>query len=272
MEGQSKQRQQLLKRMRTIEQRSGRQVGEPRPPILPTGWGKVDAALGGGLRHGAVHEWFAPSSDTSTSKSRGRYLRGDTLWTAPLCLLAHLAWQTLQAQPHGTVVWIGASCLPYPRVLCRDQGRDRRLLLQSLFVGGHGPTNLWAIDLALRNPAVAAVIADGSGLDMAATRRLQLAAEAGGTMALLARPTHELGCLSAADTRWRVHHRVSDQPAWTIELLRSKSANNLGDPHRAWNVQWDAKAGLVVVSADVVDRSAATTTPSPVARQDKRIA
>ena len=59
---------------------------------------------------------------------------------------------------------------------------------------------LWAIDLA-RCTAVAAVVADGSRL--AATRRLQLAAESGSALVLCARPPEEIDHLSAATTRWR---------------------------------------------------------------------
>jgi hypothetical protein len=72
---------------------------------------------------------------------------------------------------------------------------------RSLFVDSRTEGDrLWAIDAALRCPGVV-VVADGSSLNTAATRRLQLAAEATGTIAFLARPAHEVKSISVAATR-----------------------------------------------------------------------
>ncbi|MEZ6015570.1 MAG: hypothetical protein R3F49_10680 [Planctomycetota bacterium] len=67
------------------------------------------------------------------------------------------------------------------------------------------------------------MVADASGFDMAATRRLALAANTGEALALLARPPHEAGALSAAATRWQVT-RAGDSlaPRWRLTLLRAK--------------------------------------------------
>ena len=64
---------------------------------------------------------------------------------------------------------------------------------------------------------------------MVATRRIQLAAEGGRALALLARPPWEAGVLSAAATRWNVRRKASPDgaslvPAWELELLRCKGA------------------------------------------------
>ncbi len=189
--------------------------GRATPRIVPTGWPGADVRLGGGLARGAVHEWFVVAEQTPVAGAGGRPV-GAERWTAPLCIFAHLAWQAVEWEQtkHSRVLWIGRRCWPYPRVLMAA-GRHARLvsshhLLQaSLFLNPPDRSaRLWAIDLALRSPAVALVIADGSGLDMASTRRLQLAAEAGlrgggGGIALFARPPHEQRQLSAASTRWR---------------------------------------------------------------------
>jgi hypothetical protein len=54
---------------------------------------------------------------------------------------------------------------------------DQRLLDRSVFVDPATPAErVWAIELALRCAGVAAVIADGTALSMAESRRLQLAA------------------------------------------------------------------------------------------------
>lgn len=75
-----------------------------------------------------------------------------------------------------------------------------------------GAEELWALDQALRCPGVAVVLAWLDKVDPRAFRRLQLAAEAGGTLALLLRPA-----------------RVQSLPTWSdVQLLvqpRSGSAD-----------------------------------------------
>jgi hypothetical protein len=119
---------------------------------------------------------------------------------------------------------------------------------------------LWAIDLAMRSAAVNVVIADCSRLRMAESRRLQLAAERGRALALLARPAWEGGELSAASTRWRVRRSPSPSsaPRWIVELLRCKQAQGrsgtLRGDLRAWEIGYVSPGHLRLV-ADVVDRS-----------------
>ena len=96
---------------------------------------------------------------------------------------------------------------------------------------------LWAIDTALRCRGVTAVVADGTGLNMAATRRLQLAAASTGVLVLLARPPEDLGEISAATTRWSVTRSAprsgshsghgSAALSWDLTLLRAKGAQRL---------------------------------------------
>ncbi len=63
---------------------------------------------------------------------------------------------------------------------------------------------LWAIDQSLRTPAVAAVVADLQRMDDRAARRMQLAAEHGGGLALLLRPISARRGPSWADVQWIV--------------------------------------------------------------------
>ena len=97
---------------------------------------------------------------------------------------------------------------------------------------------LWAIDTALRCPSVTAVVADGSGLDMAASRRLQLVAARSNALVLLTRPPAERGEISAATiARWWIERTGAAcgedgaEPArgvrWRLELLRAKGAQTL---------------------------------------------
>jgi len=177
-----------------------------------------------------------------------------------------LAWRALEAHPARRVIWVGKNCFPYPAVLVRDGGRDQRLLQRSLFVKAQSPADrVWAADLAIRCGLAGSVIADGTSLDMAATRRLQLAAKARGAFVFLARPPQDLDRLSAASTRWFVHPSVPScrslpavagafvpSPQWTLELLRCKGVQP-STSRPVWLVEWDRAANVIRVPAPVCD-------------------
>lgn len=171
------------------------------------------------------------------------------------------------------ILWIGRRIWPHPRILADRAAIDRTLLSQSIFIDTPDlPSHVWAIDLALRSPAVIIVIADGSGLRLPHTRRLQLAAEnsiqknAGrgetggvGGWLLLARPPWELSQRSAAVTRWFVQRaRSPDQsPCFCIKLLRCKGTQRVtaaeADAH--WFVDWNRETGRIHPSSALADRS-----------------
>lgn len=194
----------LAEAIESIQSRG--RIGEAGPAhlgapgaCLSTAWPQIDLALGGGLARGSLHEWFA-------QKDRGR-------WFPPMAIFIHLAWRAIEENltDGPLILWIGRSCWPNPRALIRvalggsGGSDDRALLARSLLIDPpDDAARMWAIDLSLRSSAVALVAADGARLDMAATRRLQLAAEAGRSLLLLARPHHEINELSAAATRWVV--------------------------------------------------------------------
>jgi hypothetical protein len=200
---------------------------------VPTGWQAVDGSLGSGLVRGALHEWFGVSSPGEAAGA----IRGEGWSPPLFLLTHLAKQAVLEAQDRGApdqVVWIGRNVWPYPRALSgsapviRGEGaaarqhqlsvrislaedrpmRGPNLLDRSLFVAPDGSSSrreageqfskrLWAIDTALRCPGVTAVVADGTGLTMAATRRLQLAGASTGALVLLARPPHETGEISA---------------------------------------------------------------------------
>jgi protein ImuA len=68
---------------------------------------------------------------------------------------------------------------------------------------------LWALDQALRCPGVGAVYATCGALDVRDFRRLQLAAESGGTLGVLVRPKRLRGQPSWADVQWAVQPRAT---------------------------------------------------------------
>ena len=195
------------------------------------------------------HEWFGLADSPRAPRTQR--------WIPPLGILLYLARRSLRAAGGGRteVVWIGRRCWPFLQGLAPD---DRGVLLrQSIFIDPPDDmSRLWAIDLAARCPAVAAVVADGSRLDMAATRRLQLAAESGSALVLCARPPSEIDHLSAATTRWRVRCALSADkiPRWNVELLRCKGMR----PDGQWTVEWRSAQvqaqGSIVVHAALADR------------------
>lgn len=191
---------------------------------------------------GAVHEWF----DDSTRQG---------VWLPALTILIGLAWRAIDRDDAKHALWIGQRCWPYPHALLQrdsdeppgDAG-DRRLLERSLFVDATDQAErVWSIDLACRNPGVAVVVADGRGLKMADSRRLQLAAASTGVPCLLARPGHERRELSAAKSRWLVRSTASasHEQAWTVELLRCKGVQPSMGSARRWIVRRDHATGIV---------------------------
>jgi len=242
----------------------------PDGDVLQTGWTEVDQSVGP-LPSG-MHEWFGVTDDSyrgdqppirrgagaresgtrrsGTRKSGARGSDARQSWAPPMCLLAHLAGRVVRAEPRW-IVWIGQRCFPYPAVLI-GKDRDRALLDRSLFVRADGTDlRVWAMDVALRCRAVGAVIADGGGMSMAATRRIQLVAQAHRAWAMLARPPWERHELSAAQTRWFVRQALSENtafvsPRWTLELLRCKGVHHIGP--RRWALEWNVATSTLDLS------------------------
>ncbi|MDH3585071.1 MAG: hypothetical protein OER86_12735, partial [Phycisphaerae bacterium] len=214
-----------------------------------------------GLVRGVLHEWFGDDSEGGADVGRGGEVISSVGWAPPLCLLSHLAVCALSAGRHigrQWAVWVGRACWPCPLTLVPGQV-DPLILRQSIFVDASDTARrLWAVDLAARCSGVAAVVADGRGLDMAATRRLQLAARAGGALLLAARSSHEQKQLSAAATRWRVCSVVSEtfRPRWHLELLRCKLGRRSRTPDgsESWWLEWDGAENRVRIPADVLYR------------------
>lgn len=111
---------------------------------------------------------------------------------------------------------------------------------------------LWAAEEALRSPATAAVLLLGArALDMTAARRLQLAAETGGGIALLLREEASTPGPTTALTRWRITPRALSAtphhlgpPAWEVTLLRARG----GQPG-TWLLEWDQATGQLATPA-----------------------
>jgi hypothetical protein len=147
--------------------RSEQADDQARPAALSTGFAQLDALLpGGGWPVGAITE-----------------LMPDAQGIGELSLLLPALAQLSRAGRY--VAWIAPPCLPYPPALARHGlALERLLLVQTRDTR----TSLWATEQALRCPAIGAVLAWPAALDERSVRRLQLAAEAGGSCGLLYRP------------------------------------------------------------------------------------
>jgi len=224
-----------LRRQIAALEGNGEGDGESRS-VISFGLPAVDAHLpAGGLAGGCVHEIAGGSGSDSGGGSA----------TAFAAALAGRA-QRLHRPP---VVWIA------PRIGQRESlygpglaafGLDPAALIV-VRVPAHGRAGaaqaLWAMEEALRTPAVGAVCAEIDAIDLTASRRLQLAAESGGTFGLLlCGTTVNAVPPTASITRWRIAAAPS-APAWPVslpgatrwqvELLRARG----GKPHH-WLLEW----------------------------------
>jgi protein ImuA len=120
-----------------------------------------------------------------------------------------------------------------------------------------GNDALWAAEQALRCPALSAVAAVLPGFGLAAARRLQLAAEAGGTLGLLLRLDTDRPGPTASRTRWHVvslpgeggaPHRLG-APRWQLSLLLAR-----GGRAARWDVTFDAINKTLICNESVGSR------------------
>jgi len=223
----------LREQIRTLEKpglsdRSALEFGDPA----------IDDELpGGGLASGCLHELAASAQDAAA-------------YGLLAVLLGRLIGET------GVGLWCGLApsgrpALPYGPGLARFGLPLERLVL----VRARKPADLlWAMEEGLRSGRFTAVLGDGIAPDLTATRRLQLAAEAGGATALLAFPATERRSLrlSAATTRWRIAAcpaALPDRPRWSVSLERCRNGGR-----RAWILEWNHEALRLRVSAALADR------------------
>jgi protein ImuA len=202
--------------VRALESPAGRGAGA----VLPFGIDAVDRRLTeGGLAVAALHEAAAERAGLPDEGAA-------TLFLA-----------SIAARREGTVLWalarrdlfapgLAQAGLGPDRLLCAECWRDEDVLA--------------VMEEGLRHGSLAAVIGEARRVPMAATRRLQLAAEEGGTPALLLRRWRKAGedplaAPSAAVTRWRIASAPSaplgvagiGRARWRVALSRQRG----GEPH-----------------------------------------
>jgi protein ImuA len=202
----------LRERIASLEGASTRKAG-----VLPFGVNNIDRVLpGGGLAFGALHEFAGGGAGTVDGAAAALFAAG------------------IAARTKGPVVW----CLTRPdlffpalaqvglhpdRVIFVESDREEEVLAnmeEGLSFGGLG-----------------AVVGELVRLPMVGSRRLQLAAERTGTMALAVRrwrrqtEANDFGQPTASTTRWRVSVLPSEglpvpgvgSAQWFLELMRVKA-------------------------------------------------
>ncbi|MEN6543394.1 damage-inducible mutagenesis protein [Parvibaculum sp.] len=218
----------------------GNIVGESASGVMPLGAPFDQALPGGGLRRNALHEVA-----TVNYRDMG----------AGVGFVAALAAQFASAQPSAPLLWCegGRGSLDmgglYGPGLAAFGLDPARLVLIS---PAREVDLLWVLEEALKLGAFAAIVGEIDGrakaLDLVATRRLQLAAEEGGTPLLLF-TGHESADASVAVTRWRVAAAPSSspprfagqslglvgRPRWNAKLERCRGAEG----GATWLVEWD---------------------------------
>ncbi|NBC33870.1 MAG: hypothetical protein GVY13_14445 [Alphaproteobacteria bacterium] len=213
--------------------------------VLPFGLPDLDAALpGGGLPLACLHDILPgepPGGDAPHDAAATGFAAALAARLSALC-------------GDAPVLWLSRSRDLYPPGLLAYGLTPARLLA--------GRTDsradlLWALEEAARSAALAAVIGEGAAPGLAESRRLQLAAEAGGvTLLLLGRAGRREasakagrnGAGTTAVTRWEIAAApgpalAPDEPgvgetAWNIALTRCRG----GRPGR-WTLLWRGPAG-----------------------------
>ena len=231
--------EELRKTLRAIE--GG---GERQHPTLPFGVDAVDGRLAdAGLRLDALHEVAGEGAGW-----------GDD--AAAVLFMAGIAARTL-----GPILWVVRARDLFAPGLYQAGLEPKRVL----YAEARDDAELLALmEDALRHGGLGAVIGEAKRVSMASSRRLQLAAEGGGTPALLLKRAGQgsdpLGIPSAAVTRWRVASAPSapvpwdglGRACWTLACVRQRG----GDPFEL-QVEAPDETGRLALPAGLVDRPAA---------------
>ncbi|HEY3919036.1 MAG TPA: hypothetical protein VGL83_14670 [Stellaceae bacterium] len=216
-------------------------LGQTAGSVLPFAIPAIDSALPwGGLPLAALHA--VESAGAGKDGAAAMFLAGILARLAPA---RPVLWCLPQADLHAPGLALAG--LAAARLLLVRVPQEREIL--------------WVLEEGLRSRALAAVVGEVDALSIAASRRLQLAAENSGVTAfVLQRSGEQAAAASAAVTRWRVAALPSapavgepgiGQALWRVELLRCR-----GGMPAAWEVEACNAAGHVALSAALADRPA----------------
>ena len=236
----------LRAEVRAIESASVREGRE----CMPFGVEAIDRRMaGGGLGVAALHEIAG-----------ARPGLGDD--AAATLFIAGIAARRAVSEGGDTVLWaLARRDLFAPGLALAGLGPDRVIYAEC----GCDEDVLAVMEEGLRHGGLAAVVGEVARVQMASTRRLQLAAEEGGTTALMLKRWRRGGedpltIPSAAVTRWRIACVPSGElpvegigrSRWRVELARQRG----GEPFELIMEGTDAE-GRLALPAEPRHRSAA---------------
>jgi protein ImuA len=202
----------LRERIASLQGTSVRKAGS-----LPFGVPDIDRVLpGGGLAYGALHEFAGGGAGTVDGAAAALFVAG------------------IAARTKGPVVW----CLTRPDLFFPALAQVGLHPDRVIFVESDREEDVLAnMEEGLAFGGLGAVVGELVRLPMVSSRRLQLAAERTGTMALAVRrwrrqmEANDFGQPTASTTRWRVSVMPSEElpvpgvgsAQWFLELMRVKA-------------------------------------------------
>lgn len=229
----------LRERISALEKVSKQKAG-----CLPFGVPEIDAVLpGSGLSYGALHEFAGGGSGTVDGAAAALFVAG------------------IAARTKGPIVW----CLTRPDLFFPALAQVGLHPDRVIFVESDKEEDVLAnMEEGLSFGGLGAVVGELVRLPMVGSRRLQLAAERTGTMALAVRrwrrqtEASDFGQPTASTTRWRVSVRPSGElpvpgvgrSQWFVELMRVKAGECAEFLVRACDEQ-----GRIDLSTGSADRS-----------------
>ena len=203
--------------------------------FLPLGVPAVDQALpDGGFPLGCLHE-VVGENDPFNSVATG----------FSAAILARIA------ERQGQVIWITRGDDLYaPGIAAYGLKPERLIVVRAR----RDADILWAMEESLRCRTLGAVLGEIGDIDMVASRRLQLAAEASGVTGLLLRSANRRLGATASVTRWGLSAAPSRPidgepglglPCWRTKLLRCRG----GRPGE-WLLEWNG-GGFTLADASM---------------------
>jgi protein ImuA len=229
----------LRDRISSLEGRISTKAG-----CLTFGVPDIDAVLpGGGLAYGALHEFAGGGAGTIDGAA------------AALCVAG------IAARTKGPIVW----CLTRPDLFFPALAQVGLHPDRVIFVESDREEDVLAnMEEGLSFGGLGAVVGELVRLPMVSSRRLQLAAERTGTMAIAVRrwrrqaEANDFGQPTASTTRWRVSVMPSEElpvagvgrALWFLELMRVKAGECAEFLVRACDEQ-----GRIDLSSGSADRS-----------------
>jgi protein ImuA len=226
----------LRQRVRMLERPAARHDG-----MLPFGVPAIDLHLPEhGLSRAALHEIGGGGGDAGPAACAALFAAG------------------ILARMEGAVVWCAETPDVFaPGLACAGLAPDRVLYAEA----GDEKTVLLVMEEALRHTGLCAVVGEVARLPMTASRRLVLAAEKSGVMAIALRRREAADePPNAARTRWRIGPYPSaplpvpgiGRARWQIELTRCRG----GTPN-SWIMEACDAQGCLALPAELGDGSGA---------------